>query len=206
MTSRESWLGGFALVALLLVPFGPQGMSGNPRTKSFYDIVKETTGIPILPPAWLFGPIWAILYVLMAVAIVLWSESADTSAWTWLAIWITFVVNVFVNKVWTPMFFSAQIIPAAVDAVLILLTAVAVLVFLWLDETSVQRTWATILWSFYVLWALFASILSIWIAVKNSTVQAALKTQKQSNVLLYRKGDVEVSMNGDISIQKRQRR
>ena len=64
-------VGGIAFFLLFLFPFGDTGMSEKSRL--FYHNLRVTTKIPILPPPWLFGIVWYINYILLAVAL-----------WTWL--------------------------------------------------------------------------------------------------------------------------
>ena len=157
MNTREDWISGVALTALLLVQYG---------TEQIRTVYKNVAKVPLMPPAWLFGPVWLVLYIFMAVAMTLWNKDSDTSKWTFLATWITFVVNVAVNKAWTPLFYAQRFKLAAFDAVLILLSAILVLIFIAIDESASHRTLACILWSFYVAWTAFACYLSIAVAVK----------------------------------------
>jgi tryptophan-rich sensory protein len=192
MTERESWFGGIALAALLLFPLGDGGMSESSR--KFYTTLRRDYPVAIMPPGWLFGPVWFMLYLLMAVAIVLWTAEADQNSWLWLGVWITAIVNFFFNKIWSLLFFSYRLVRlAAADAVLIFLTAATVLVFLCFKNTSIdadvdsmtnltanvssdlshpdddlstRQIVALVLWAIYTTWTLFAMILSIWIAAR----------------------------------------
>jgi translocator protein len=186
---RLDWFGGIALAALLLFPIG-----GSPATKEsreFYDELRRRAPIPIMPPGWLFGPVWFLLYILMSAAIVLWSHEADQESWLWLAIWITAVVNFALNKLWSLIFFSYKLLRlAAVDAVGIWISAVLVLIFMCLrehsddpvltnatnssssfsvvdDDLTARRIVAIVFWSVYVAWSTFATVLSIWIDQRN---------------------------------------
>lgn len=183
---RLDWFGGIALAALLLFPLG-----GSPMTKEsreYYNQLRMRTAIPIMPPGWLFGPVWFVLYLLIAAAIVLWSHDANQTSWLWLAIWITAVVNFLLNKLWSLIFFSWNLLRlAAVDTVLLWATAVLVLIFMCLhdteepvitsnsslsvgsfdDDLSPRRIVALVFWSVYTAWLTFATVLSIWIAVKD---------------------------------------
>ena len=54
------------------------------------------------PPSWLFGPVWTVLYALIAVAAwLVWQRVGFGAAlWAW-------VVQLVLNAVWTPLFFGA---------------------------------------------------------------------------------------------------
>lgn len=189
------WYGGIALSALLFYPLGDSPMKRKAR--KFYQSIRLETKIPILPPGAVFGPVWFFLYLLIATAIVLWNHDANQSHWTWLAIWITALVNFLLNKLWTLLFFGLNMVRvAAVDAALLLLTGAFVLILLCLPDVEDQfkpigngssyeelayhytdrRIIAIAFWSAYVLWLLFAMILSIWIAVKLPVRSAPAKT------------------------------
>lgn len=169
---RLDWALGIALSALLFFPMGSSGMDRESR--GFYKDIRQNYGIPIMPPAWLFGPVWFALYIFMSTAITLWSNKAvsDQTGWIWWAVWITAMANFFFNKIWTLLFFGNQRTKlAAVDAVLIFLSAVLVLIFICLESSIAIAS--VVLWSIYVAWTLFAMILSIWIAAKVPTEDAA---------------------------------
>jgi benzodiazapine receptor len=170
MEPRVDWFAGFAIAATLLFPIGSNAVRSETRAK--YNDMRERLSIPIMPPGWVFGPVWFVLYLLMTVAIVLWSAVPEPEqhgamfVWTW----IMFIVNVFFNKIWQPLFFDANggrgwPVVAAVDAWLIMLTGVTVLVLFCLAPTL--STVAIVFWSVYVAWSLYAAILSTWIAVRN---------------------------------------
>ena len=55
------------------------------------------------PPGWLFGPVWTVLYVLMAVAAwLVWRQSSGRSAAVALGL---FVAQLAANALWTWLFF-----------------------------------------------------------------------------------------------------
>jgi tryptophan-rich sensory protein len=107
------------------------------------------------PPAWLFGPVWTVLYVLIAVAgWRVWQR--DRSDWPMKLWW----AQLALNFLWTPVFFAAhQIGPALVVILLMLAAILAFIVTAWrLDRVAA--------WLFvpYAAWVAFASLLngSIW--------------------------------------------
>lgn len=170
MEPRVDWFAGFAVSAMLLFPIGSNMIRSEIRDK--YKKMKDELDIPIMPPGWLFGPVWFVLYLLMATAIVLWSAvpEPEQHGTLWLSTWILFLANVFFNKIWSPLFFDARggrglPVVAAVDSVLIVLTGVTVLVLFCVAPTI--SVISIVFWSVYVAWTLYAMILSIWIAVKS---------------------------------------
>jgi tryptophan-rich sensory protein len=97
----------------------------------------------------------------------------------WLWVLILFVINVLFNKLWPWLFWdtnkgNGMPVVAAADAVLIFLTAATIEVLFSIDTPI--SVLSIIFWGLYVLWSLFASILSIWIAVKSrQTVYQQIK-------------------------------
>lgn len=71
------------------------------RAASFYAFLAQPSWAP---PAWLFGPVWSVLYVLMAIAAwLVWRERGWRGASTALTL---FVVQLAVNALWTWVFFA----------------------------------------------------------------------------------------------------
>lgn len=111
---------------------------------------------PFNPPAWIFGPVWTGLYVLIAIAGWRVWERGRTG-WPMKLWW----VQLALNFLWTPVFFSAHQIGAALVVILLLLAAVLGFI---LSGQQLDRVAA---WLFipYAVWVAFASLLngSIWV-------------------------------------------
>ena len=107
------------------------------------------------PPGWLFGPVWTVLYVLIAVAgWRVWQR--DRTGWPMKLWW----AQLALNFLWTPVFFGAHQIGFAL--VVILLMFAAILAFL---ATAWRRDHvAALLFVPYAVWVAFALLLngSIW--------------------------------------------
>lgn len=107
------------------------------------------------PPNWLFGPVWTVLYVLIAIAgWRIWQRRRDGGAMKlW---WLQLVLNFL----WSPVFFGLERIGPALVVILALLAAIlAFIAASWkLDRPSA--------WLFvpYAAWVAFASLLNaaIW--------------------------------------------
>ena len=103
------------------------------------------------PPNWIFGPVWTLLYVMIAVAGArTWLRDRRGSAMT--AWW----VQLALNFLWSPAFFSFHAIGAAL--VIVLALAVAVAAFIGLTWRS-DRV-AALLFVPYLAWVCFASLLN----------------------------------------------
>ena len=110
------------------------------------------------PPAWLFGPVWSVLYALMAAsAWLVWRERGFSGARTALAL---FVVQLAANALWTWLFFAwRQGALAFAEVVLLCFLILATIV-----AFQRIRGLAAVLLYPYLAWTTFASALtySVW--------------------------------------------
>ena len=107
------------------------------------------------PPSWVFGPVWTVLYVLIAVAGWLsWRAAGVDAATGW------WVAQLVLNAAWTPIFFAAGAYGWALVEILVLLAVLAVTVAV-LRRRSTTAAW---LMAPYVAWVGFATLLNaaIW--------------------------------------------
>jgi tryptophan-rich sensory protein len=110
------------------------------------------------PPGWLFGPVWTVLYVMMAAAAwLVWRTAGWPAARPAL---ILFGVQLLLNAAWTPIFFGLHRPGLAFAEILALWAAIgATLVAFWRVFPA-----AALLLVPYWLWVSFASVLNcaIW--------------------------------------------
>lgn len=110
------------------------------------------------PPAWLFGPVWTVLYLLMGIAAwLVWREKGFRGAPVALAL---FLVQLALNSLWSWLFFAwRQGALAFVEIVLLWALIVATTVAFWRI-----RPLAGILLVPYLVWVTFAAVLclAIW--------------------------------------------
>ena len=109
------------------------------------------------PPGWLFGPVWSVLYICIAVAG--WRQWHSPSGrrglwWAQLAL----------NFAWSPLFFGAHRIDLALVVILLLLATILMFV---------RATWSTdrtsaLLFLPYAAWVSFATLLNASILSLNS--------------------------------------
>jgi benzodiazapine receptor len=103
------------------------------------------------PPAWLFGPVWTLLYTLMAVAAwLVWQRVGMTRP---LALYF---VQLALNAAWTPIFFGAHALSPAL-AVIVLLWLAILLTLLSFRRVSTPAAW---LFVPYLAWSSFATCLN----------------------------------------------
>jgi tryptophan-rich sensory protein len=113
---------------------------------------------PFNPPDWLFAPVWTVLYVLIAIAG--WRTfERDRSGWSIRIWWVQLVLNFL----WSPVFFTAHQIGIALAVILLLLTAILAFIGSSWRQDSVAA------WLFvpYAAWVGFASALNAAILALN---------------------------------------
>ena len=110
------------------------------------------------PPSWVFGPVWTVLYAMMAVAAwLVWREGGWTARQRALGLYL---LQWAMNALWTPLFFGLQRPGLAFAEITVLALAVlAALIAFW----QVKRL-AGLLLVPYALWVIFAGALNfaIW--------------------------------------------
>jgi tryptophan-rich sensory protein len=109
------------------------------------------------PPNWVFGPIWTIVYILIAIAG--WRAWLKHGARTFpFALWM---LQMVLNWAWTPLFFGAQQIALGLFIILLLLV-VAVLFTVRAHDRQ-----ASLCFIPYIAWLIYASALNLAIFVLN---------------------------------------
>ncbi|MFH2037359.1 MAG: TspO/MBR family protein [Candidatus Zixiibacteriota bacterium] len=106
------------------------------------------------PPNWIFGPVWTLLYTLMAVAVwLVWKERHKDNIKSAI---ILYALQLFLNGIWSFIFFGQELIGLAlVDILILLILIIATL----LNFYKINRT-AGILLIPYLIWVGFASALN----------------------------------------------
>ena len=110
---------------------------------------------PLKPPAWLFTPVWTILYITMVVSIILYfrKKTEMSKAWGY----VLFFTQLLVNFAWTPAFFGIKNIGFAL-ALIILLDVLVLFNIIEFSKTSKKAGRFLIP---YFLWILFATYLNL---------------------------------------------
>jgi len=107
------------------------------------------------PPRWVFGPVWSVLYLMIAVAAFL-THRARRDAAAPLAVWW---VQLALNLAWSLVFFGLRAPVAGLVVIVALLAAIVVLIrTVW----PVSRAAAWLLVP-YLLWVSYATALNIGI-------------------------------------------
>lgn len=113
---------------------------------------------PFNPPNWLFGPVWTLLYVLIAIAgWLVWRRQSGSTAMT---LWW---VQLALNFLWSPVFFAVQSIGGALAVIsALLVTILALIALAWREHRT-----AALLFLPYAAWVAFATVLNASILMLN---------------------------------------
>lgn len=110
------------------------------------------------PPNWLFGPVWTVLYLMMAIsAWLVWKKSGFSAARTALT---AFGIQLLLNGMWTALFFGLHSPGLAFAEILALWAAIAATMAMFLRHSRI----AALLLAPYLAWVTFAAALnySFW--------------------------------------------
>ena len=91
------------LAGWLLLSFAAAGIGtmASVRANTFYQQLLRPEWAP---PAWIFGPVWSVLYLLMAIAAwVVWRQRGFRESGV--ALWL-FIAQLTANALWSWLFFS----------------------------------------------------------------------------------------------------
>ena len=114
------------------------------------------------PPNWLFGPVWTILYALLAVCLfILWNKiSQNKKAKTAVCL---FLGSLFLNAIWTPIFFGLRNPIAGFVVIILMWLSINAMIFYFY---KIDKTASLILISYWC-WVTFASVLNLAIVILN---------------------------------------
>ena len=152
--ARRWWaLLGFGAAVFVAAAIGGLGVRG---TGAEYAGLEQPSWAP---PSWLFGPVWTVLYAMIAVAgWLVWRRAGFGPAlWAWTA-------QLVLNAIWTPLFFGAGRYGLAFADLVLLWLAIGVTV---LSFRRVSRVGAGLLIPYWA-WVTFAGALNLAIWQLNS--------------------------------------
>lgn len=147
----------FAKLVLLVLLCESAGVIG-----SFFTFQSVSTWYPTLtkpffnPPAFIFGPVWTTLYVLMGVSLYLvWGKKKTKLKWFW--------KQLFLNALWSIAFFGLK--SPILGLLVILLLEVSIILTI-KSFSRVNKTAAYLLYP-YLFWVSFATLLNLSIVALN---------------------------------------
>ena len=118
------------------------------------DWYSKLTRPPLTPPNWLFGPVWTVLYIMIAVSLILYIKKTRHDIVYWAVAVI--ILHLITNLSWTGIFFGLQRPSwALVDILLLDFTLALLVVHFWYTAKPAS----VLLWP-YLAWVLFATYLN----------------------------------------------
>ena len=110
------------------------------------------------PPDWVFGPVWTILYILMAIAIWnVWIKSKNINV-----VYLYFI-HLFFNTTWSVVFFGFNQIELALINLIVLILFIVIL----FRKYNVVSKLSAYLMIPYFLWCCFAFLLNLNLMMLN---------------------------------------
>ncbi len=143
----------YGLAGWLVAAFAAAAV-GSIASVQAADFYAQLTRPSWAPPAWLFGPVWSALYLLMAIAAwLVWRRAGFAPAKTALSF---FIAQLVANALWSWLFFAWHLGAAAFAEILLLwVLVIATVVTFWR-----VRPLAGILLLPYLAWVSFATALA----------------------------------------------
>lgn len=114
------------------------------------------------PPNWIFAPVWTALYILMGIAAYLVWEKGLKKKTVVFALKL-FLLQLFLNFLWSVIFFGLHLPGVALGEIILLLIAI----FMTLKTFLPINTYAAWLLVPYLLWVSFATVLNLAIVLLN---------------------------------------
>lgn len=112
------------------------------------------------PPSWLFGPVWTVLYILIAVSgWLVWRRAGGLTS----PAHVVYGIQLLLNMAWTPLFFAAGLYGLAFAEIVVLWLSIVATIVLF---ARIDRTAAWLL-APYLAWVTFASALNLAIWMLN---------------------------------------
>jgi len=145
------------LILFLLLTFGIAAFGSYFTVSSvstWYVTLKKPS---FSPPGWLFGPVWTVLYISIALSgWFIWMEGSKKNI---KAVMIFFFIQLFLNALWSPLFFGMQKPGWAFGEICLLWLSIGIYLFL----SRRISTKAFLLFLPYWAWVSYASVLNFFI-------------------------------------------
>ena len=150
------------LVVCILASFAAAGIGSLFTFKAIPHWYAGLKKPPFTPPNWAFGPIWTILYILMAISVFLvWQKGLSNNGV--LLAFILFWSQLTFNVLWSIVFFGMKYKGGGVATIIVLWLLILATII-----TSFRiSAWAGVLLVPYIIWVSIASYLNIGVWLLN---------------------------------------
>lgn len=141
-----------AFAGFVLLCYAPAFLGAHFRPDEWYVQLRKPAWNP---PGWVFGPVWTLLYGMMAVsAFLVWRRGGFAAQWRPLGL---FLLQLGFNAAWSPLFFGMHNPALAfADIVLLWLALAATIAVFWRARVA-----AALLLLPYLCWVSFAAALNL---------------------------------------------
>lgn len=117
------------------------------------------------PPSWLFGPVWTVLYIIIAISFGTILYKVFTKELPFMVA-LPFLLNLFFNFIFTPIQFGLKNnLLASLDILLVVTTLIWAFYAVW--QASPELRWVVYVNIPYLMWGLFATCLQLTITYLN---------------------------------------
>jgi tryptophan-rich sensory protein len=149
--NRPTWKNAAAFAVCIAVTFLAPALGVSAIPSEWYASLRKPSWNP---PPWIFGPVWTVLYVMMATAAwLVWRRGGWAVQRRALTLYL---VQLTLNAAWTPLFFGLKMPGLAFAEILLLLTAILATAFAF---RGVNKLAASLLVP-YIAWVGFATFLN----------------------------------------------
>jgi benzodiazapine receptor len=145
--------------AIVFVAGGIGNLATMPSIPTWYAALNK----PVFnPPNWIFGPVWTLLYVLLALSLWRILRSPIIGPLKQRAI-VAFALQMILNPLWSIVFFYFHAPALALGVVILLELSVLNMIrtYMPIDRVAAQVQWP------YAAWVAFATILNASIVILN---------------------------------------
>lgn len=155
MSAKRDWIGLVVFLAVCYLVAAIGSLFTTPAIPGWYATLPRPSWTP---PSWVFGPVWTLLYTLMAIAAwLVWRRRNVTAVTVPITL---FAVQLGLNLAWTLIFFGRRQVGLGLfDIVLLWVAILATIIAFW----RVSRAAAGLMIP-YLLWVSYAATLNygIW--------------------------------------------
>lgn len=142
------------LLTWLGLCFAVAGVSGSWTASEIPGWYRTLARPSIAPPNWVFGPVWTLLYAMMAIAAWQVSQTTPSTLRTW-GIGL-FLVQLALNLAWSFLFFRCHDLGAALAEIVALWAAIGATTLVF-GRVAPSAAW---LMAPYWAWVSFAAVLN----------------------------------------------
>ena len=108
------------------------------------------------PPSWVFSPVWTFLYILIFISLACYIKSKSKNEDKKLG-YCFFIIQMFLNLIWTPVFFGLKSISGAFAVIILLDIFVILTIYKFFKSSKI----AGLLLIPYFIWIIFATYLNL---------------------------------------------